>query len=81
MFQKFKNWWEDADPIWTIKAYLSSPVITPTKTKGWVIEHDCSWSGNSEDGKWSYYWYGDFKTGYEVRVRLTPSPKGEINEH
>ena len=44
--------------------------FTPIRTYGWVIRNNCSWLGTSEDGKWSYYWFGNFHTGYQVKVRI-----------
>ena len=43
-------------------------LITPTRKFQWVIDNDCSWTGRSYNGKWIYYWYGDIKTGYPVKV-------------
>lgn len=36
----------------------------------WCKDHNCSWSGNDDNDEWAYYWYGDFNTGYEVKVKL-----------
>ena len=39
----------------------------PIKSLDWILDNNCSMSYIA--GKWVYYWYGDFKTGYEVKVR------------
>ena len=41
----------------------------PTITEEQVIKNDCSYSSLSENGKWRLFWYGDFRTGFEVKVR------------
>lgn len=41
----------------------------PTVTQEQAIENDCSYSSLSENGKWKLFWYGDFKTGFEVKVK------------
>ena len=41
----------------------------PTVSVDWLKNNDCSYSSESENGKWQYYWYGDFNNGYEVKVR------------
>ena len=56
------------DIIWNIKAFIAQPII-PTKKFSWVIKNDCSWIGWSNNDKWVYYWYGDDKKGYQVKVR------------
>jgi len=43
-------------------------LITPTRKFQWIIDNDCSWTGRSYNGKWVYYWYGDIKAGYPVKV-------------
>lgn len=63
---KIKEFFEDV--VWNIKAFIAQPIIF-TKPLQWVIDNDCSYSGKSNNGKWDYYWYGDFKTGYQVKVR------------
>lgn len=64
--KKFKEFIENV--TWNIKAFILQPII-PVKTMDWVIANNCSWSGNSGNGKWQYYWYKDFKTGYQVKVK------------
>ena len=58
------------DFIWNIKAFIKQPII-PIKTMEWVTENNCSYIGESENGKWRYYWYGNFKTGHQVKIRVT----------
>lgn len=43
--------------------------IAPIKTRRWVIKNGCSCLGTSENGKWDFYWFGNFSTGYQVKVR------------
>lgn len=62
---KIKEIFEDV--IWNIGAFLRQPII-PQKSVEWVVANDCSYSGISANRKWTYYWYGDFKTGYQVKV-------------
>lgn len=41
----------------------------PTITEEQAIKNDCSYSSLSENEKWRLFWYGDFRTGFEVKVR------------
>ena len=66
MKEKILEFFEDV--IWTIKAYISQPIV-PEKTYQWVVDNDCSYNGESKNGKWRYYWYGNFINGYEVKVK------------
>lgn len=43
-------------------------VKTKTVPMSYVIEKDGSYSSESNNGKWCFYWIGDFKTGKEVKV-------------
>lgn len=65
------------DMVWTAKAYISQPIV-PKKSYKWVVENGCSYSGESKNGKWRYYWFGDFKTGYEVKVKVSEIGKYPI---
>ena len=56
------------DFLWIVKAFLLQPII-PTKTKEWVVSNGCSYTGESKNGKYDYYWYGNFKTGYQVKIK------------
>ena len=64
--KKFKEFISDI--FWNIKSFILQPII-PTKTIAWVKLNKCSYSGESANGKYLYYWYGDFKTGYQVKVK------------
>lgn len=44
---------------------FSLPIITEEQ----AIKNDCSYSSLSENEKWRLFWYGDFRTGFEVKVR------------
>ena len=54
--------------IWNVRAFINQPII-PIKTMDWVTKNNCSFIGTSKNNKWNYYWYGNFKTGYQVKVR------------
>ena len=64
--RKFKEFIKDK--LWNIKSFILQPIV-PEKNLGWIITHRCSYSGSSKNNKWDYYWYGDFKTGYQVKTR------------
>lgn len=64
--RKFKEFVSDV--FWNIRAFILQPII-PEKSIAWIKEHNCSYSGMSKDEKWDYYWYGNFKTGYQVKTR------------
>lgn len=63
---KLKEFIEDT--LWNIKAFLAQPII-PTVTIVFVMDNDGEWICDSKDGQYSYYWIGDDKTGYQVRVK------------
>ena len=54
------------EPLWTLRSFLLQPIVF-TKTEAWVKNHNCSYSGSSN--KYDYYWYGDFNTGKQVKIR------------
>jgi len=54
--------------FWNIRAFFLQPII-PIKTKEWVISNGCSYNGESTNGKYTYYWYGSIKKGYQVKVK------------
>ena len=54
MFDKFYEWFYE--------------IKTKTVSMDYVIEHNGSYSSVSRNGKWYFYWIGDFKTGKEVKV-------------
>lgn len=71
MIKKIKSWLQNPDrsePWWNIRALLLQPYI-PTKSIEFVKACGASHSGESENGKYLYYWIGDFKSGYQVKVR------------
>ena len=43
-------------------------IKTKTVSMDYIIEHNGSYSSVSSNGKWCFYWIGDFKTGKTVKV-------------
>jgi hypothetical protein len=41
----------------------------PTKTMDWVMKNHCGYVGISKNGKYWLYWYGNYVSGYEVKVK------------
>ena len=56
--------------LFTIKAFIHQPIIL-TKSMDFVKKHNGSFSGADENNTYAYYWINDYKTGYEVKVKLT----------
>lgn len=57
-----------SDMFWSVKSFILQPVI-PKKNIEWIKKHNCFYSGSSKNEKWDYYWYGNFRTGYQVKTR------------
>lgn len=50
---------------WYVKGFLRQPVV-PKKSVEWVIAHEGSYDGSND--KYAFYWIGNFKKGYTVKV-------------
>ena len=50
-----------------IKTFFYNLTIPVVLTE-YVIRNNLGYTGTSEDGKWIYYWEGNYKNGREIRV-------------